>query len=456
MKNIDILSVLRPQPWKLLLVIGFAVAAVAGAQEAGEVSLDVERAVAQALAQNLSLRGGALDVESARENKNKAFRVFYPQISLNGGVTFLNDSPSGNIAQNRFSADITAQLTLRGRVVSDLQVAILQYEAGKISYQQAAQELERSVRSLFYALLLLEGSTRIAAESVRIAEERAEDTQIRFDAGLFDEYTLLTAQVSVIDAQTPLDEMRKQYRDDIRRFNLLLGNRIDQPIKLVGQIEPQAFTLDAERVIAELVPVSPAIQGLEIAADLMRKDRAINTADFIPNLVFGYQFSQSYDKDIISDGGGFGDASNWTTGGGLSVTLSIPLSNLLPFSQTWVQQNILSRSVEKAEFALEERRKSVVIETRSLIDSLQLIEQNIRAKQLNVRRAERAFAVAEEGYQVGLRNILEVRDAQNQLDNARLNYLNKRFDYITTQINLASQLGVSVGLLQKYALPEIE
>lgn len=439
-----------------LWLIYLVVAVTLPAQEVGEVqlALDVERAVAQALAQNLSLRGNELDVESARENKNKVFRAFYPQISLNGGLTFLNGAPSGNAVQNRFSADVSAQITLRGRIINDIQVAQLEYESGKISYQQAALQLERSVRLLFYTLLLLDGRVSIAEETVRIAEERAEDAQIRFDAGLVDEYTLLTAQVNVIDTQTPLDNVRQEYRDSIRRFNVLLDNETDQSLTLIGQIDPDIFAIDAERLITELVPISPSIMSLEVSTNILRKNRAINAASFIPNLMFGYQFSQSYDKDIVSDSGGFGDVDNWTSGGGFMVTLSIPLGNFIPFSQTWVQQSILSRSVEKAELALEERRKSAVIETRSLVDSLQLIGNNISAKQLNVQRAERAFSVAEEGYRVGLRTILEVRDAQNQLDNARLNYLNERFNYIASQIDLASQLGVAVDLLQKYALPE--
>ena len=193
---------------------------------------------------------------------------------------------------------------------------MLEYESGKVSYQQAAQNIERSVRSLFYMLLLLEGRIAIGEESVHIAEERAEDSQIRFDAGLIDEYTLLTAQVNIINTQTPVEEMRKTYRDTIRQFNVLLGNDINQQLELQGNIEPQIFDIDADRVVAELLPLSPSIRSAEIAVDIFRGNRAIQAAGFLPTFTIGYSFSQSFDQDFVRNFGNIANEDNWTTGGG--------------------------------------------------------------------------------------------------------------------------------------------
>lgn len=429
-------------------------------------TLTVDQAVERALARNLSLQGTALDVDTARLNRNTAFRAFYPQISAGAALTFLhgslqagdaiNNIGSGGPVQNRLSADISAQLVLNFRVISDIQVAILEYEAGKVTYQQAAQEVERAVRSLFYTLLLLEGRISIAEESVRIAEERADDSQIRFDAGLIDEYTLLTAQVNITNVQTPLYVLRRQYRDMVRRFNVLLGNDIDVVLEFSGEIEPEVFSIDADRIVAQLVPISPAINQMELAVDIFRKNRDINAANFLPSITLGYQFSPSFNNDIVNNSGDIGRTANWTIGGGFTLALAVPLSNLLPFSQTWVQQSALERSIRKAQLVLEESGKNIAVQTYAFVESLDQIAQSINAQKLNVRRAQRAFAVAEEGYRVGLRNILEVRDAQNQLDNARLDYLNERFNYITTQIELASQLGIGIDLLPRYALSQNE
>ena len=427
---------------------------------AGAESLHVEDAVAQALAHNLSLQREELVRDSVRQNDRASFRVFYPDISVNGALTILNEAPVAipGVAQpqNIFSADVTAQLPLDFRVFSAFKLTKLQYQSGEIGYEQASQALTESVQSLFYTLLLFEERIKIGEESVKIATERADDTQIRFDIGVIDEYTLLTAQVNVINAQTALDTIRTEYQNGVRQFNVLLGNDIDRSLILMGEIAPDVFNIDATRVVNELLPISPAIRNLQTAVHILEANRGIQIGAFLPQFLFRYQFQQSYERDFFSDFGDIGNADNWRTGGGFTATLSIPLGNLLPFSNTWIAYYDTQRELQGARLALEENTSNIAIQIYAQVDTLHRIGENIVAKQINVQRAERAFSVAQEGYRTGLRNILEVRDAQNQLDTAQIDYLNERFNYISTQISLATQLGIDVDILSRYRVRLIQ
>jgi len=213
---------------------------------------------------------------------------------------------------------------------------------------------------------------------------------------------------------------------------------------------PRIFALDAERLITELAPISPAIRSSETAIEILRTNRAIHISNFLPNFVFSYQFQQSFTKDIVDEISGFGDSNNWVTGGGFTIAIAIPLGNLLPFSQNWVEYYNNERELQKAELTLQENMQNLAIEMYSLVDGLNQLAASISAKALNIRLAERAFAVAQEGYTSGLRNILEVRDAQNQLETARLDYATERFNYIVAQINLMTQLGIDIDILERY------
>ena len=419
-----------------------------------------EDAIRYSLLNNLSLKREALDLDSLRLSSDTSFNLFYPTASARATTSFLNEeTTSPLIPRDTLSTSIELQLAISASQIVGIEQASLNYRSGQITFEQARQQLVGNTRKAFYNLILLRQNIAIAKESLRLAVERLSQTRVRYSAGLIDEYTLLSAQVSAENAKPQIAELESLFDNARRRFNLAIGVPIETPadnVELVGEIAPDIYPLNRAQLIAHLPDLNLDLRSLAVSEGITKSALSSYVAQFIPSLILGYTVSPAYNDEIgnlFSDSDAFGN-DKWSIGGGLSFTLSVPLGPLLPFSQTWVNIANTNRQLQSILIAQEETYKNLIIQVQSQIDTLEKIESILVARELSVQLAEKALQVADEGYRVGLREILEVQNAQNQLDSARFNFLNEKYNYVVARIDLALLLGVEPDTLTQYRLSE--
>ena len=415
-----------------------------------------EEAIRYSILNNLELKRESLDLESLRLSADSSFNLFYPSANASATFLFLNEDPAPLAPQNSFSTTLDLQLQIGAAQVVGIERAALNWRAGLISFDIARQQLIANTRKAFYNIIVLQQNIVIAQESLQLAQERLAQTRLRYNAGLIDRYALLSAQVAVENARPRVIEMESRYNSSLRRFNLAIGVPLDTPadnVELIGEINPQIFALDRDKVVVDIPLLNPDLQNLAISETIIANSLSTYFSQFIPSVTVGYQLSPTFRNDFTENFDLF-ESNNWDIDGGLRITLNIPLAPLIPFSSTWVNISNTSRQLAAARLQQEERRKNLIIQAQSQIDTLGRIQTLLTAKALSVRLTEEALQVADEGYRVGLREILEVRDAQNQVDSARFEYLNEQYNYIAAQIDLALLLGIEAAALTRYRLPE--
>ncbi len=415
-----------------------------------------EEAVGFSVLNNLELKRESLDLESLRLSADSSFNLFYPTANASTTFLFLNEDPGPLGPQNSFGATLDLQLRIGAAQVVGIERAALNWRSGLISFDMARQQLIANTRKAFYNIILLQQNIEIAQESLRLTQERLAQTRLRYNAGLIDRYALLSAQVAVENARPRVIEMESRYRDSLRRFNLAIGVPLDTPadnVELIGEINPQIFAINRDKIVVDIPTLNPSLQNLAISEAIIANSLSTHISQFIPSLTLGYQLSPTFRNDFTENFDIF-ESDNWDIGGGFRITLNIPLDPLIPFSSTWVNISNTSRQLETARLQQEESRKNLIIQAQSQIDTLERVQALLNARALSVELAEEALQVADEGYRVGLRELLEVRDAQNQVDSARFEYLNEQYNYIAAQIDLALLLGIEAAALTSYRLQE--
>ena len=132
----------------------------------------------------------------------------------------------------------------------------------------------------------------------------------------------------------------------------------------------------------------------------------------------------------------------------IGVEISIPIFSGGMTSSRVREAVLLKSKLEQDEDYL---RKGIELKVRDYYLSLQTNFSEIKAYQQAMKAAALQLESTQLGFQEGLRNSVEVLDAQQMLFNAELNILESRYNYIMNFINLK----LSVGMLSIADLNEI-
>jgi outer membrane protein TolC len=463
----------------LVLALLAAGGAMVYAQDEGSVSvqevtiIDAETAVQLALANNLGVELQNIDVRKAKRLVDNAWTVFIPQVSATGTLSRVNEvqditglapvpDPAltpGAFAVTPFeqegnrwnlSTELQAGLSVNLQIIRNIQQTIQQYDIGVINLEDAKAQLRRDVRKQFYELLSQQENIRITRESIETAQERFEQTQINYDNGLVDEFTLLSSRVQLENLRPQLQQQELGYRRALMGFKQTLGLEPTEPIELDGQIDADLISLEADALIRDYLEsrydIQLARQGItsaELALDAKRAER-------YPTLSLRWSADPTFAGDPFEDPW-FDDVENdWNQQrGAFSISITQPLDPLLPFSRTQVEINNLKDDVQKARIQLQQARTGAEIQIRQLVDQLETSRAAIDVRRLNVERARRAFNLAQEAYDAGNRELLEVREAEDELQQAQVQLLDEQKNYVVALLDLVYALNASTEELKE-------
>ncbi len=435
------------------LFIFVAGALLGQSQETRVVTVD--EAVALALENNLSLENERLDLEVSRRQKNSVWNRFLPETSVSGTLLRYNeaqtDPATGESAprwglQGRLSAELNITLQL----FEGIRLAILDYDRGVIAVDDARKLLERDVRKAFYNLIVLEEQIGIAEEAVEIAQEQLERAQINFENGVADEFTLLSARVALESRRPVVGNFRLAYEEAKLRFTQLLGLDISVRITLEGTIEPEIVSLDADRLVSELLMDRTDLQELRQALRLQEGLVRVETAALYPILSLGFVADPTFVNDPFGDPW-FDDLENdWVQRqGAFSISIIQPLDGLIPGSQAQVRIADERTAVAQLRNQLVLSTQRAEIEVRSLVNRLETTRASMAVQELSVELAERAYELALEAYNVGSRELLEVRNAEQDLQDARLQLLQEKSNYTGALLDLEYALNTTIEELSE-------
>ncbi len=132
-----------------------------------------------------------------------------------------------------------------------------------------------------------------------------------------------------------------------------------------------------------------------------------------------------------------------------SITLAWRLNSLLPFSREAQGLADLDDTIAKMNTSLAMAVRGTETEVYSIILKLQKSQQSMNALKLNVDLAKRAYALTEDAYKAGLKDIMEITNADLDLRKAQLEVMKEQFNYITGLLDLEYAIGVPFGTLKR-------
>jgi outer membrane protein TolC len=130
------------------------------------------------------------------------------------------------------------------------------------------------------------------------------------------------------------------------------------------------------------------------------------------------------------------------------MTLSMSLSELLPVSGTTNDVRAADDGREALRAGLAQALQAAEVEIITTVQTINKSVQMIKAKELNVELAQRAYNLAEEAYNAGGKSLLDVEDAEDKLQEARFELLREKVNYINGIIDLEAAVNRGISEIE--------
>ncbi|MEM7675114.1 MAG: TolC family protein [Myxococcota bacterium] len=316
----------------------------------------------------------------------------------------------------------------------------------------------RQVSSTFYGALLSARQTEILEKSVARTQSTVDETKKRVQQGVVPRFELLTAEVELANLQTRLARAKNAAARAIDDLRLAIGLPPGPPLKPKGELTLENAELTApsseEAVIAAFENRPDFKQAtLNVEAGELQEDATFGK--FLPKLSaianLGYLGSIPDNRSFAvsanniddpfelrrEESGVFSDAFWFSS---ISVGLTLEW-NIFEGFATWNQLKRDRVATRKSRVQLEQARTTIQVEVEQSLRELNTAQQQIETQERNRERAELNYGHAQVRVREGVSNQFELRQASEQLDESRFNYLQAVHDYLVARIGYLVAIG---------------
>ena len=420
-------------------------------QSSEKMILTVEEAVNYAKENSRSLKSANIDLQIKKRAKNFSWNVLVPSVQATGTMSRSNEvtntmdaimsainpmyKPAEIEPSDHWKAvgGLTASLNLSVALIDGIRASFANYEAGLITWEQTYKETELNIRKMFYALLLQQESLNLQKTTLANAKNRFEQAKINFRNGLIPELSLLQTEVTYENQKPAIVKQEQALKEQLDTFAFLLGIPQGTEIALSGEITPDFVELNPQELYQKYMENNLEIALFKKNLEMMKINySAQNLQIYTPAVSLSYGW-QPVLSDITAD---WGDKDNWFDNGSFSVTLAWNLTNMLPFSSASLKVQDLKNNIEQMNLNLINLEENAKMKINNLVNVLNQSRAAIESSNRNISLAQKSYDMTSIAYRNGTTELLDVREAETQLNQAKLALASEKFNYLSGLLDL--------------------
>lgn len=393
-------------------------------QELGSVNLD--RLVEIALAQNLDLKTALQRVEQARAQAKVAASPLYPTINASGLASRTYQNPKDTNAASG-GGIVSYEVDLWGRNRDTAKSADYRTEASRFDREALRLVVIADVTSFYTQILSLNDRIRIAELNLKNAEEILRIIEARFAQGGVSGLEVSQQRVAVNSFRAALIALVEARSTTANALAILLGRapqNFPASTASLASLKMPPVNLTPP---ATLLTARPDIQSVEADLRAANADIGAARAAFFPSLPLGL------DSAIAA---GFG--------GPAAAATSIGSSLLAPiFTGGRLTGNFEALTARQKELAAQ-YQKSVLVAFQEVEDALAALKSNNEQAVLSiesVKESQNAYAIAKARFDAGAIDYLTLLEAQRSLYQAQDDQIAIHQGQLQSFIQLRKALG---------------
>jgi outer membrane protein TolC len=417
--------------------------------------LTLQKAIERALEQNHELQAVKNTVAASQEDVRIASSYLLPKISLEERFMRTNNPTYGFMAklnQQRFSQDDFAIEALNNPApISDFQTSIslemplfmptininrtmakVEHAAKTLDYHRKMEEIALQVAEAYLSVISAGKYVEVSQKALQDAREHERIARLSYDneMGLYSD--ILRATTAVTEAEQQQVSAQKNYAIAKRGLSLLLGS--DDPIEIRGET-PVIPLRDLDAYLEASITRND-IKALEKRHVNTMNNLKLAKADFLPDIGIGTSYQMNDHESPLG-----GDGDSWQIMGQVK----------------WIffEGNRISHATAKARHQSVEAEQYLAGLKKAV--SYKVHEAYLSAQEAakNLDLANAALATAEEGkrlvfmrYENSLTPLVDLLDAQTNLDHSRAKAVHFANEYTFSLIRLGYESGTILNDLE--------
>jgi len=381
-------------------------------------------------------------VRNAQARQRSATGAFLPSLSLNlTGANNFSEGQQLDPSTGQFTTSGTSTSSVATSVSSNIDLftgfrrtsekkaAGANRTAAEASLLNTRNNQTLTTTNQFYDVLAAEQLVGVREASVRRAEEQLKVAVALLHAGkgirpdsLRSLVTLGTAQLNLLNAQTALATAEAN-----------LGRLVGEagPVGAVDDSSLYAMipVIDTAQLRTEAMAQAPSVKAAEATAASAHAGIGVAKAAYFPTLNLSGNLALN---------GSSRNSYTFLQSRQFGLGLSWPIFNRFQREQSIVSSQV---SAETADASAAEARRQVLASFIADIAALDAARLRIDITRTNVQAATEDLRVQQERYRLGAGTIVDVLTSQEALNQAEVDAVNARFDYVRARAAISALIG---------------
>lgn len=436
-------------------------------------SWTLEACVRQAIATNINAELSQINIERARINTEQAKHSRYPNLNFQTGINWnfgrtidpvSNEFSTETFFSNGFGLGTGVTLFSGGRIKNNIKQSEISESVARADYDQFVRDLSIQVANNYLNAIFALENKRISENQLKLSQSQFENINILIENGVRPKNESLEIQAQMARDNQNIIVAENNYQTALLQLKQLI--RLDPSTEMeliipdIDQLETSnPFLTSFEEVYQTALQTQPNIIAGDRRLESSKVAQEIAEGSNKPTLSFNGNLSTNYsNQGRIFGEGSFQDVSTDVRIDGVPAVITAPQFIPGPITQSPYSNQIndnlsygfgfnlsvpiynnlnVKSNIERAKLDIqqtklnnEQIKDNLKISVQQALSDAQAAKLSLEASETSLKAQQASFENSEKRYELGAINSLEFVTSRNQLDNAQINLLIAKYDYI--------------------------
>jgi outer membrane protein TolC len=422
----------------LVVLVVLAVLGVGAATcRAEERRLTLQEAYKLALQTHEQILIAEKEVKKSRLLPYKAFSLMLPHVDVSGAYQLVNkpiNTEVGNyviLPQDQTIGDFKVKNSIYNPdYFPQRRKAHETIDKNISNYFQTIQNVLLQVATQYYQVLRAGELVQNARKLIKTAQEETRVSKVKLTSGAVTEDVVLKAELDLATAENKFIESSNQFRLARNILKNLIALKVtDYEVEKPAPLPEVRESYDTLLSKAYEYRYDHRIALVEV--ELAKTEVDLVKAKFLPSLDANWEYyalkHPRWDQE----------SNNWMA----MVMVKMPLAE--GGLRVWELKE-KNESLLQAKLSLEDKRRSIKTEVEDALLTTQNNKSLLLTLQKQVELAQKSYDITFSKFKYGAATIMEVSQAFSTLDNAKVDLINKTYDYQISLLSLDKAEGTFV------------